>query len=207
MDRREAIVSLTTVLGYSITPGSIISLSSACSQQHSVNSWNPNFFAEEDSELIVKLSNVMLPKTSTPGATEVGAHLFTDKFLSEVASTADQEKCTRGFSIWKSDFEDSGNMVSKLTEKDIERNLSGYFDIEASKRSTISAMLKKKQPAGSDDSTEYYIYSFLMKFKQLLMLGYYASEEIGESVLTYLPVPGKYEGCIPVENVENSWSL
>jgi hypothetical protein len=44
-------------------------------------------------------------------------------------------------------------------------------------------------------------------YKQLIMLGYYASEQIGENVLSYLPVPGKYQACIPAEEVGNVWAL
>ncbi len=39
------------------------------------------------------------------------------------------------------------------------------------------------------------------------MRGYYVSLEIEENVLTYLPVPGKFEGCIPLSEVGNAYSL
>ncbi len=36
---------------------------------------------------------------------------------------------------------------------------------------------------------------------------YFTSEEIGENVLSYDPIPGKYEPCKPLSEVGNKWSL
>ena len=38
-------------------------------------------------------------------------------------------------------------------------------------------------------------------------VSYFTSEKIGEEVLSYDPIPGRQEGCVPVEDVGNVWSL
>jgi len=39
------------------------------------------------------------------------------------------------------------------------------------------------------------------------LFGYYTSEKVGEEILSYDPVPGVFQGCIPLSDVGNAWSL
>lgn len=205
MDRREAILSISTVLGYSIAPASIISLSTSCSEKEA--GWQPVFFSKEDASLIDQLGETFLPRTETPGSKDVNAHIFVDGFLNEVAKSPDQEKARRGLEQWKSDYESrTGKNLSKASSEDLQQELSGLFGVASEKQQLIKSMLEGDEPGG-DASTQYHIYGFLMLFKRLIMMGYYASEQVGENVLSYLPVPGRYEACIPAEEVGNVWSL
>jgi hypothetical protein len=162
----------------------------------------PEFFNAEDAGLIEMLGEAILPKTETPGAIEVGAHLFVDKFLAEVANDLDQKKCREGLQIFKSDLKE----LAAGTDQ-IEMLLVKYFDIDNDKRTTINELIENNTADDQSSRKEYHLYSFLMTYKRLLMLGYYASEQIGENVLSYLPVPGSYQGCIPVGDVGNAWAL
>ncbi len=47
---------------------------------------------------------------------------------------------------------------------------------------------------------------FFRRIKELTLLGYYTSEEIGKNVLRYDPLPGVYVGCMPVSEVGNAWN-
>lgn len=48
---------------------------------------------------------------------------------------------------------------------------------------------------------------FYRSMKSMAIWAYMTSEKVGEEVLSYLPVPGTYEGCVPVSEVGNKWSL
>ena len=208
MDRREAILSLTTVLGYTVTPASIISLSSACNQTEPGVSWNPQFFQQQGAAIVEKLGETILPKTSTPGSMEVGAHIFVDRFLQSVATLSDQEKCRKGLDHWKTDYEErSGKPLVQASIEDLQQELAYLLGVDQQKQQQIKEMIAGDPPLEAGQSEDYYIYTFLMMFKRLLMLGYYASEQVGENVLSYLPVPGRYDGCIPAEEVGNAWAL
>ena len=205
MDRREAILSISTVLGYSIAPASIISLSTSCSEKEA--GWQPAFFAKEDANLIEQLGETFLPRTDTPGSIDVSAHIFVDGFLSEVAKSPDQDKARQGLERWKSDYNSrTGKNLSKASAEALQDELSVLFGVASERQQEIKSMLEGSDPGG-DASTQYHIYGFLLLFKRLIMMGYYASEQVGENVLSYLPVPGRYEACIPAEEVGNVWAL
>jgi hypothetical protein len=208
MDRREAILSLTTVLGYTVTPASIISLSSSCTSPGDNLSWDPRFFDPEGASIAEKLGEAILPKTDTPGARDVGAHIFADSFLESVASEADREKCRQGLAAWKSDYEQrTGKSLAKASVEDMQQELSVLFDLSPEQQSQVKKLIAGMPPSDPEEASRYHTYSFLMTYKGLIMLGYYASEQIGENVLSYLPVPGRYDSCIPVDEVGNAWAL
>jgi hypothetical protein len=47
------------------------------------------------------------------------------------------------------------------------------------------------------------IYSFLTNIRSMTIWGWKESEEIGENVLWYDPVPGQQKGCIPLSEAGN----
>ena len=208
MDRREAIISITSVLGYTVTPASIISLSGSCTQPEPGVSWSPQFFQQEGASIIERLGEAMLPKTETPGSIDVGAHIFVDRFLQQVATEQDQQKCRLGLDHWKTDYlQRQGKPLVEASANDLQQELAHLLGVDLQKQEQILALIDAEPPEEPEHAKQYYSYSFLMTFKKLLMLGYYASEEIGENVLSYLPVPGRYDGCIPAEEVGYAWAL
>jgi hypothetical protein len=49
--------------------------------------------------------------------------------------------------------------------------------------------------------------TFFHLIKELTLLGFFSSEPIGRNVLHYDPIPGRYDGCIPLAEVGNiSWT-
>jgi hypothetical protein len=42
--------------------------------------------------------------------------------------------------------------------------------------------------------------------KQLTLWGYFTSEVGSTKALNYLPLPGKYEGCIPYQKGDKLWA-
>jgi hypothetical protein len=43
--------------------------------------------------------------------------------------------------------------------------------------------------------------------RSAVILGYFTSEQVGRHLLHYDPVPGRYESCIPIEQVGNrNWN-
>ncbi len=68
-------------------------------------------------------------------------------------------------------------------------------------------MRKDKSDLKGDKLNTYLIYKFLTETRRYTLYGYYTSEHVGETILSYDPIPGVYEPCIPLEDVGNSWSL
>ena len=45
--------------------------------------------------------------------------------------------------------------------------------------------------------------TFFHQIKELTVVGYFTSEIVGRTVLHYDPVPGRFQGCVPISEVGN----
>ena len=127
----------------------------------------------------------ILPKTDTPGAIDVGVPAFIDRFYGEFMSPEDQKLLVAGFNEIESAAK-SANSASFAT-------LTPQQQDEVLRRVATSQQ-------GKDPS------SFAL-LRSTTILGYFTSEQVGKTVLHYDPVPGSYDGCVPIDQVgRRNWT-
>lgn len=59
---------------------------------------------------------------------------------------------------------------------------------------------------GRPETTEVRLRPFFAHVKELTLVGYYTSEVGAREELQYLHTPGRYEGCLPLEEVGRTWA-
>ncbi len=135
--------------------------------------------------LVSAAAERILPRTDTPGAIDVGVPAFIDRFYGEFMSPADRKL-----------------LVSALDE--IERaaktaHCTSFAALTAAQQDAVLRSIATAQQ-GRDPS------SFGV-LKSVTVLGYFTSEQVGKNVLHYDPVPGAYDGCVPIDQVgRRSWT-
>ncbi len=135
--------------------------------------------------LVSAAAERILPRTDTPGAIDVGVPAFIDRFYGEFMSQADRKL-----------------LVSALDEIESAAKTAHGTSFAALTAAQQDAVLRSVATAqqGRDPS------SFGL-LKSVTVLGYFTSEQVGKSVLHYDPVPGAYEGCLPIDKVgRRSWT-
>lgn len=162
--------------------------------------WTPEFFSLEQSHTIAALVDHLLPKTNTPGALELGVDRFVDLMLRQQYGAEDQKKFLSGLTDFEADC--------------LQANGHNFSSCSAAEKNTL---LQKYEAASAPippnvwggQIGEFAEPHFYRKLKALTLLGYFSSEEIGEEVLNYDPIPGRWNGCIPLSEVKNgySWAL
>jgi len=95
MNRREAIQKATLALGFALSAPVLSGVLQGCKPTPELT-YKPVFFNEEQVRLISQLSEIILPKTSTPGAIEAGVPGFIDNLIKEVYSKEDKEAFIKG---------------------------------------------------------------------------------------------------------------
>ena len=121
MDRRVALKNMGLALGYTVATPTLLSLVQGCKEVEIVD-WTPDFFTKEQGNVLIKLVDIILPKTDTPSASEVNVHVFIDRFTNEIMEDVQQslEKLSLDKFIEKS-LKDSGKEKAKdLTSEDLE---------------------------------------------------------------------------------------
>lgn len=197
MDRRNALKSAGVLAGTALAMPTLLSLLQACKHTPRLE-WQPLFFTEDEARLVGALADTLLPRTDTPGALDVKADLFIDTLIArayppegQAYFRAELEQfdagCRAGHGAGFADLDPEGRKAV-LTRAEQE---SGTFN-----RGVWGTAVGEQKPVG-----------FYRSFKSLVLWAYFSSEEVGENILSYDPIPGAYHGCIPLSEVGNRWSL
>lgn len=184
MNRREILKYAALMTGAAVSAPLLSSILSGCTTtKESLTDFQPHFFSKEDFKLVTDLVDVILPKTDSPSASEVGVDQTIDTILDQVYKEEDQQIYANGFS-----------------------SLVGYLkseDFDGSNEEEKLAILKKLNQSQDEKARKAFL-----NLKQQTISYYLTSEEIGEKFLNYLPVPGAYEPCISLESVGGKiWSI
>jgi hypothetical protein len=101
-----------------------------------------------------------------------------------------------------------------MTEPERQTLSSGLDAVEAAARAAHKApfgtLTAERQDAvlrGIARAEEGQPAGFFALIRSATVLGYFTSEPVGREVLNYDPVPGRYEGCIPIDQVgRRNWT-
>ena len=165
----------------------------------------------------MQLADLILPKTDTPSATEVGVHGFLDRYVSTVSDEQEQKLMKTGLGEFiKKTLSDSGKEAySDLNDSDLEPILAASLAQreEEEERKLLESLttyhqaIAKGVQAKLDAEVARYV--FANQFRDSVIWAYRTSEVIGEQVMAYLPAPGEYIGCADLDELTGgkAWSL
>jgi hypothetical protein len=182
MNRREAIKKTGLALGLAATSPLLMHLLQSCESKKPLG-WSPQYFSEKQALLVAALANQILPKTDTPGALDVGVDAFVDKMVAEVYNKNEQVQFIKGLDALE---ENSQLKNGKLfTDLDNQKQYEFLYGLENEMQQLAVAASPREKP-------------FFLMLKELVLLGYFTSEEIMTKHLDYQPVPSKLIGCEPM---------
>lgn len=191
MERREILRYTAFATGAALSAPLIATICSGCKTEGAGVAQNAlGFFNKEEFGMVKHLVDVILPKTDSPSASEVGVHTMIDHMVSIAYDDESQKKYSKGFQALTSYLQDKSGDVefAKLDDAD---QLKILQELELSNDAIISDAKKG-----------------MVSLKQQAIAYYLSSEEIGTKYLNYLPVPGAYEGCISLADAGNkAWAL
>ena len=189
MNRREAIKSqVLFVFGTGISAVVLSEILVSCRNKTTIG-WEPIFFTPTQAGTLLQITETILPKTDTPGATDMGVAQFIDKISGVLLNKETQQDIVKG--------------IEEIDVMAISRFNKNFAVISTDQRQEL--LLELDKSAGSYPLTLWGItlekpgpVSFFRHLKRLTLFAYFTSEEIGKGVLRYDPVPGDYLACIPL---------
>jgi hypothetical protein len=197
MDRRSALKKAGVLAGSAVAIPSFFSLLQSCKSETRLG-WQPLFFTEIEAKTIAAILDMILPRTDTPGALDVKSDIFIDKVIAKTYVEEAQAKMRSEIAAFNSECEKNfGGAFIKLNASDREKVLQA-----AEKNSGKFSPGVWGTAVGKQETIGFY-----RSIKSMAIWAYFSSEEIGEKVLAYDPVPGTFEPCIPLSEGQNRWSL
>jgi hypothetical protein len=183
MTRREAIRRTTLMLGVAITPSLLTGVMQA--QPATASAGTPRFLTARQFETASAIAERIIPQTDTPGARDEGVPAFIDLMYGQYMT--EEEK-----SVFAAGLADVHGSSMAMGQR-------GFSQLTAAQQ---DGLLTKVAAAAQDKEK-----TFFHLIKELTLLGFFSSEPIGRNVLHYDPIPGRYDGCIPLAEVGNiSWT-
>ncbi|PHQ56710.1 MAG: hypothetical protein COC16_02570 [Lutibacter sp.] len=201
MNRRDALKGLGLSLGYVIATPGIISMLQSCKTATAL--WVPKFLTIDEGIVITNLVDLILPKTNTtPGALDVNVPEFLDLYAYKVYDNKRKETFKKGLNgIMKAlNIQESSPAVLKT--EDYDKLLAKY--LKASKEQ--QEIYNQEKDEANQDAI---VFRALANLRNSSIWAYKTSEQIGEQVLAYDPIPGSQKGCISLEEATGgkAWSL
>jgi hypothetical protein len=142
------------------------------------------YLTSAQADMVSAMAERILPRTDTPGARDVGVPAFIDLLYGEFMTDAERDLLTAG-----------------LADLDTRARAAGgaFATLSAERQDAIL-----REVAQAEEGREQ---GFFRLFRSATVLGYFTSEEVGRNVLHYDPVPGRYDGCVPIDEVgRRNWT-
>jgi len=126
-----------------------------------------------------ELTATLIPTTDTPGAKETASSLFILKMLDDCSSKPDQDKFFTG--------------LQQLEEASQKTNGTSFVASTAPQREALLLAIGDKKIPGEE------LAFFYSTARKLTILSYSSSQYFLTKVQVYELVPGRWHGCIPVQ--------
>jgi hypothetical protein len=181
--RRTALLRLGALCGLALG-GDVLAAVAAPKKK----SGAPELLSRDELALTAVLAQLIIPKTDTPGAADVGAHQTIDHLL-KVCTLPPAQTAFR----------------SGLAHIDAVSQAQTGKRFAALPQARQVALLRQLDTGAAPFTAE--DMQFFRQLKGYVAFAYYTSEAGATKELAYLPVPGGYKGSIKVTPSTHTWAL
>ena len=197
MKRRDAIKNTALLMGYAVSASAIVGLMSGCQADTKTpaDMWKPKAMSGTQLNTIREAAERILPASEgIVGAKDVMVERFVDEMLDGGYKPAEVASFKQGLDDLEAAAQATyNNTFAKLKPEEMDALITKISE---------AAMAVK----GQDQEVE----PFFFALKGVTLLGFFTSEKVGEDVLNYLPIPGGYQGDVPMSEIPQggrAWSF
>ena len=174
MERRDFLKAFGAVAALTILPHeSSAAWARVASGAPLANGLTPSHLA-----LIGAVADTLIPRTNTPGATDVGVPSFVDVIVSENYTDADRAAFVAGLDAVEAQLRSGGT--------------TSFVDLSLDARGPAIEAMEKLTDRRADPARTYW------RLKGLIIHGYFTSEPVMKDVLHTEIMPGAYNGSAPM---------
>lgn len=197
MNRREALRRAACLMGGAISAPALLALLNGCSAPSTDQAagasgtpgdGKPQFLSAAQTALVAQVAQIIIPRTDTPGAIEVGVPAFIDRALKDTYPLEDQQRYLAGLAQFDADARAAFGKA--------------FVQLNAARRQAYVQRVHDaawKAERGQEPPPR----PFILATKELTLLGFFSSRPGATQVRQYVAVPGKLEACIPLAQAGN----
>ena len=134
MKRRQVLKNIGLGAGYVAVAPAVFSLLQSCKSEPK-NEWQPVFLNVANGFALTQVLDVILPKTDTPGASELNIAQFIDSYMNEVAGDNQKEEFKSGANAFALSFKENFDKeVNDGEAVDFEKAVAKYLGADKETR-------------------------------------------------------------------------
>jgi hypothetical protein len=157
--------------------------------------------------LVAQISEIIMPRTDTPGAIDIGVPDKMDEIFAQVLNTQEQQKIKEGFialdQLCKAIHKKAFLTLDATNQIALVKSLNLNFVKAGSKEATL---IEEYQATIEKTQTQKAIDLFAI-IKELTLLIFFRSEPGATKVLQYVAIPGRFNGCVPLKEIGRAWAV
>jgi hypothetical protein len=148
----------------------------------------PELLTRDELQLTGVLADLIIPRTETPGALDVGAHRTVDHLLKACALEPAQAAFRSG--------------LARIDAAARAQGAKRFGALPPARQvALLQALERGATPFGPEDQR------FFRELKGYVAFAYYTSEAGASRELAYLPVPGGFKGDVKVTRATHTWAI
>ncbi|MDY6945664.1 MAG: gluconate 2-dehydrogenase subunit 3 family protein [Pseudomonadota bacterium] len=192
MNRRQILQRVACLMGGAVSAPAVLGLLNGCAPKQQEASWQPVLLTREQGALVAAIVEVIIPRTDTPGAIDVGVPAFIDTMLKDVYTQEDRDRYLTGLKA----FDDAARTMHGKAFVDLSQSQQTELVKQVHDEAVAVELAYDPRPATLKRP-------FILMTKELTLLGFFCSEPGATQVLQYVAVPGGFQACIPVAQAGN----
>lgn len=176
MDRRDLLrlLAAASALPFLPRPADATSLGRLL---HRTAALLPRVLTPDQHQLVSALADLILPRTDTPGATDVGVTPFIDGLLADWFPEDERHQFLAG--------------LDQLDRRAVQQYRGSFPTLDPDTQLAFAATLDGME--GAPGSAE----ASFSRLKELTVYGYFTSKTVARDILQDPVIPGRFEGCVP----------
>lgn len=135
----------------------------------------------EQTSLLAEVAEVIIPTTNTPGAKAAGVEAFIIRVLRDCHPLAEQESFYAG--------------LTKIDAAGRQAHGKAFAELAPEQKIALVRATAEQDKA------------FFKRLREFVVTGYFISEIGATQALEYLPIPGRFEGDVPMQPGQKAWAI
>jgi Gluconate 2-dehydrogenase subunit 3 len=208
MNRREALTRVSLLMGGTLSAPSLLAFEGTKRLPKSAADFA---LSADQRAMVAEIAEHILPRTATPGAKDANVGPFIELMLKDCYRAQEQQNFVDGLTdadtkamkahgkpFMKTSAAEQVAILKQIEKETIEMmktaNVQQIKVGDNVDKEEVSAKKIKGTP-------------FWRLMKELTLFGYFTSEQGAKNALNYVPIPGKFEGCIPYKKGDKAYAL
>lgn len=182
MDRKEAVQYISLLLGGTLVGAN--SFLAGCKTN------DRQLFSKEDQDYLDEIAETILPETKTPGAKAARVGQFMIVMITDCYDENEQKIFRAG--------------MKKINDQSELKFGRSYLKIMPEQKHELLVQVDNEQKQYTKNKKDSDPVHYFRMMKELTLLGYFTSRPGCTQAKRYMPVPGKYIGCVPYKKGEKA---